>query len=104
MVLVTLLEDLFVNMGSVFLTSENAHQVKQDFMKCVNYAVQDGDFLTCSFRDNEFSAIQKEDSLTANSEDSCVPLIVGQSLICNFHGNRNHTCRLGECVIVGEIT
>lgn len=37
-----------------FFTCENAHQVKQDFMKCINFAVKDGGFLTCSFRDNEF--------------------------------------------------
>jgi hypothetical protein len=23
-------------------------------MKCINYAIKDGGFLTCSFRDNEF--------------------------------------------------
>lgn len=37
-----------------FFTSENSHQVKQDFMKCINYGVKGGGFLTCSFRDNEF--------------------------------------------------
>ena len=28
--------------------------MKQDFLRCINYAVKDGGFLTCSFCDNEF--------------------------------------------------
>ena len=44
----------FINYRKCFFTSENAHQMKQDFMKCINYAGKDGGFFTCSFRDNEF--------------------------------------------------
>ena len=38
----------------MFFTSENAYQMKQDFMKCINYAGKDGGLFTCSVRDNEF--------------------------------------------------
>ena len=37
-----------------FFTCYNPNQLKQDFMKCINYAVKGGGFLTCSSRDNEF--------------------------------------------------